>query len=310
MKIMERGGKGHWTSEKMLLSEVELLQFLAPHPSIIEFHGLYEDGQYLYAVLEKCSGGEVFEAILSKRRFSENRTSFLVYQMLVAVKYVHSRNIVHRDIKAENFLFVNGNPDSPVKLIDFGMSVRLTQKESDKRKTLSDICGSPHYLSPELIKRNYDFKADIWALGVLTFLMLFGVYPFDGSNTAEIVKKVLNCQIAAVYIPERQVYRCGDTTLSAVATDFVRLLMRRNPAHRPTAQQAIMHPWLQNARQFYQHRSMTLSSLPSSHTSSLSCVSTIADEEDASQHASLYLKAPQSRDCLVTEKKMPNLRAP
>eukprot|EP01056_Protomagalhaensia_sp_Gyna25_P000633 Protomagalhaensia_sp_Gyna_25__632@NODE_1297_length_1965_cov_52_862928_g1036_i0_p1_GENE_NODE_1297_length_1965_cov_52_862928_g1036_i0NODE_1297_length_1965_cov_52_862928_g1036_i0_p1_ORF_typecomplete_len336_score43_93Pkinase/PF00069_25/7_1e77Pkinase_Tyr/PF07714_17/4e48Kinaselike/PF14531_6/5_6e19Kdo/PF06293_14/2_2e12Kdo/PF06293_14/7e03Pkinase_fungal/PF17667_1/1_6e09APH/PF01636_23/1e05APH/PF01636_23/2_8e03YrbLPhoP_reg/PF10707_9/1_4e06YrbLPhoP_reg/PF10707_9/1_5e03RIO1/PF01163_22/2_4e06WaaY/PF06176_11/7 len=235
MKIMEKSSseKGHWSNESMFRREVQVLGLLN-HPHIIRYYDFYEDRHFLYCVMEKCDGGELFESILRHRTFPERRAAQLCYQMLKALAYVHACGVVHRDIKAENFLFKTTNPDSPLKLIDFGMSARIS-----KEQVLTDVCGSPHYLSPELIRRKYSFKADVWALGVLIYLMLFGRYPFDGNNTSAIVKVILTKKID---------WQCGEIRPSERAIHFMKSLLQRNPEKRPTAAEAVQHAWLAGAR--------------------------------------------------------------
>eukprot|EP01053_Blabericola_migrator_P009774 Blabericola_migrator_1__9773@NODE_535_length_7764_cov_129_977784_g408_i0_p4_GENE_NODE_535_length_7764_cov_129_977784_g408_i0NODE_535_length_7764_cov_129_977784_g408_i0_p4_ORF_typecomplete_len363_score44_88Pkinase/PF00069_25/2_9e75Pkinase_Tyr/PF07714_17/3_6e46Kinaselike/PF14531_6/7_3e19Kdo/PF06293_14/3_8e13Pkinase_fungal/PF17667_1/3_3e09YrbLPhoP_reg/PF10707_9/8_2e08YrbLPhoP_reg/PF10707_9/3_3e02APH/PF01636_23/1_1e06APH/PF01636_23/9e02RIO1/PF01163_22/4_3e07WaaY/PF06176_11/2_1e05FTA2/PF13095_6/0_000 len=242
MKIMEKSSaeKGHWSNESMFRREVQVLGLLSKidHPHIIRYYDFYEDRHFLYCVMEKCDGGELFESILRHRTFPERRAAQLCYQMLRALAYVHSCGVVHRDIKAENFLFKTTHPDSPLKLIDFGMSARIS-----KEQLLTDVCGSPHYLSPELIRRKYSFKADVWALGVLIYLMLFGRYPFDGNNTSAIVKVILTKKID---------WQCGEIRPSERAIHFMKTLLQRNPDKRPTAQEAAQHAWLASARRQFE----------------------------------------------------------
>ncbi|EZG88152.1 putative calmodulin-dependent protein kinase [Gregarina niphandrodes] len=170
MKIMLKSSqeRGHWSNENMFRREIDVLASL-DHPYIVKYHSFYEDKNYLYAVLEKCEGGELFDQILQQGCIAEARSTTLAFQMLTAINYVHSQGVVHRDVKAENFLFSTDSNDSDIKLIDFGMSERLSAGQ-----VLTDVCGSPHYLAPELIRRKYGFKADVWALGVLVYLMLYG----------------------------------------------------------------------------------------------------------------------------------------
>jgi len=151
--------------------------------------------------------------------------------MLSALVYVHSLGIVHRDVKAENFLFKDKTATSNLKMIDFGMAAMLENPD----EFLSDVCGSPHYLAPELVRKKYNAKADMWALGVLIFLMLYGKYPFDGNNTQEIVHEIMKKEIQ--WHKQRYKY-------SKEAVDFMKALLQRDPSKRLTAAEAIAHPWV------------------------------------------------------------------
>lgn len=234
IKIMvkECHEKGHWSNENMFKREVKILSVL-DHPNVVKYYNYFEDNRYSYAVLEYCKGGELFETILKNGAIAEDQAGPLIYQMASAIDYVHSKGVVHRDIKAENFLFQTPDPDSPLKLIDFGMSEQLAQPDL----LLTDVCGSPHYLAPELVKRKYSLPADIWALGVLSYLMLFGRYPFDGDNTNAIVKEILNRHL--VFEPLE-----GRAQPSPLAVSFIKHLLQRSVDKRPTATEVLQHPWL------------------------------------------------------------------
>lgn len=243
VKIMERKSNevGHWSNENMFRREVELLGIL-DSPCIVKYFDFYEDKHFLYVVMEMCEGGELFEQIVKCKRFNERDASYVCRQILTAVAYVHSLGIVHRDIKAENFMFKYKDIDSELKLIDFGMSARL----SPPLKTfLTEMCGSPHYLSPELIKRRYDRQADMWAIGVLIYLMLYGRYPFDGSSTDQIVKRILTQPIE---------YTTGTAAISAEAIDFLQKLLERDPAKRLTAREALTHKWVGDTEEHQRRR--------------------------------------------------------
>ncbi|CEM40049.1 unnamed protein product [Vitrella brassicaformis CCMP3155] len=240
VKLMEKkaGDKGPWSNESMFKREIALLQKI-DHENIIKFFDFYEDKVFLYAVMEKCDGGELFEQVIKRKKFTERDASVLCRQMLSALHYIHSLGIVHRDIKAENFLFLDRTETSPLKMIDFGMSARLEQGQY-----LNEVCGSPHYLAPELIRRQYNFQADMWALGVLIYLMLYGRYPFDGLGTHAIVKEIMNKKVD---------WSLDTVAHSPTAVDFMKRLLERSPDRRMDAATALKHPWV-----------MTLEEVPAS----------------------------------------------
>eukprot|EP01069_Polyplicarium_translucidae_P002136 Polyplicarium_translucidae@DN1930_c0_g1_i4.p1 len=231
VKIMEKKSqeRGHWSNENMFRREVEALRALE-HPSIIKYWDFFEDHHFLYAVMERCEGGELFEQILKYKTFNEVDASFLCRQMLAALQYVHEARIVHRDIKAENFLFKDKTSNSELKLIDFGMSAQI-----DPETMLNEVCGSPHYLAPELIKRRYSFKADVWALGVLLYLLLYGKYPFDGNGTSQIVKQILTQSVD---------YSARAVRPTQLAINFMARLLEKDPDKRASANEAMMHEWI------------------------------------------------------------------
>ena len=153
------------------------------HPNIVRFIDVYEDPQFMYVIMERCSGGEVFERLIKQRRFTEGEMVDFCRQVFSAIGYIHSLEIIHRDIKAENFLY---SADGSVKLIDFGLAVKLKAKG----EILKDVVGSPHYIAPEMLDRKYSYPADMWSAGVLVYLMLYGRYPFDGETDELIMKRV------------------------------------------------------------------------------------------------------------------------
>eukprot|EP00971_Amphidinium_carterae_P099834 1974395-Amphidinium_carterae.1 len=146
VKVIQRDDEaGEWSNTAIFKREIGLLQEI-DHNNIIKYFDFYEDEFFLYVVMELCRGGEVFAKILEVKRFGEKDAARLGLQMLTAIQYLHKLSIVHRDIKAENFMLLETSLDSPVKMIDFGMATKLKPKQ-----VLTELCGSPHYLAPELI---------------------------------------------------------------------------------------------------------------------------------------------------------------
>eukprot|EP00917_Polyrhabdina_sp_WS-2016_P018348 GHVP01039542.1.p1 GENE.GHVP01039542.1~~GHVP01039542.1.p1 ORF type:complete len:323 (-),score=31.83 GHVP01039542.1:110-1078(-) len=233
VKIMAKNpktAKANVDFSAMFRNEVRLLQDLS-HENIIQCHELFEDEQYLYAIMDKCEGGELFTQIVKRKRFTEADASALCRQMLNALQYIHSRNIVHRDVKAENFLFAKSDlNDSRLILIDFGMSVQLTDN-----KSLRQLCGSPHYVAPELINRAYGMKVDMWSVGVIIFLMLYGRYPFEGRDQRTVIHQILKSD------PD---YNRGSNNPSPAAVAFMKKLLQKDPALRMSAEEAQKDAWL------------------------------------------------------------------
>ena len=206
----------------------------------MKYIGSYQDRANLYIITEKCTGGEVFDRLLKLKRFSEQEVVSIATQALRAIAYIHSKNIIHRDIKAENFLYssdprtILGSSNHlgqvpQIKLIDFGLAVRL---RSDN-EVLTSVVGSAHYLAPEMIRQQYSKSVDIWSVGVLVYLMLFGRYPFDGNNDDIIISKIRKSKIE---------WNISD--ISNQARSFLQALLERDPSIRLTASQALGHPFL------------------------------------------------------------------
>lgn len=132
-----------------------------------------------------CSGGELFDRIQKISSFNEKQAAKYIKQLLSAIAYLHARNIVHRDLKAENLLFENETDEANLKLIDFGISCEFFNGTK-----LKETLGTPYYIAPEVLRQNYDEKCDIWSAGVILFILLCGYPPFNGDDDNEILESV------------------------------------------------------------------------------------------------------------------------
>jgi calcium-dependent protein kinase len=166
------------------LEEVNLMMGL-DHPNIMKVFSLYEDEKYFRIITEYCSGGELFEKIQSQSSFSEKEAADYMRQILSALHYLHSKGIMHRDIKAENLLFEHKGPASNLKMIDFGVSTKF-----GKDKKLKETLGTAYYIAPEVLLQNYDNKCDVWSCGILMYILLCGYPPFNGDDDEEILESV------------------------------------------------------------------------------------------------------------------------
>jgi myosin-light-chain kinase len=220
-----------WGRNSIARREVELLSSLN-HPSIIRFVDVYEDSQFLYVVMERCNGGELFERIVAEKKFKESDVIDFSRQMFSAIEYVHSHHIIHRDIKADNFLLTGDG--LKVKLIDFGLAVKV----SGSRHILSDVVGSAYYMAPEMLNHKYSFQVDMWSAGVLMFLMIFGRYPFD-DETDELIFRKIQRGVAEWNSQE-------SVAVTSEAKDFIQRLLDVNPRARMTAIQALNDPFLRH----------------------------------------------------------------
>ena len=154
-------------------------------------------------------------------------------QILSAVYYCHKNKIVHRDLKPENILYFNENMDSPLKIIDFGTSKTFVPNEVMHQKF-----GTPYYIAPEVLKKRYDEKCDIWSCGVILYVMLSGKPPFQGHDEKEIMEKV------AIGIFRLDIPDFDDITEDC--KQFILELMSYDPTKRPTAEQALNNQWIVN----------------------------------------------------------------
>lgn len=209
-------------------SEIEI--YLAmDHPHVTRLFDVYEEEDALYLVMECMEGGELFDRIQEVKRFSERDAARAVWQMLLAINYVHSHGIVHRDLKLENFLYDAKGSDH-LKLIDFGFS-----KIWDKNIKMCVSCGTLAYVAPEVLCKSYTSQCDMWSLGVIVFILLAGYMPFHGEEAVQ----TRNIKTGH-YIMKPQRWN----TVSKPATEFVKSLLQVDPAKRFTAEQALEHEFI------------------------------------------------------------------
>lgn len=202
------------------------------HPNIVRLIETFEDPQKVYHVQELCEGGELLDYVMDNAPFTERLAGVLFKQMVRALAYLHQNDIIHRDVKAENWLFTEAHrPEkSPLKLADFGAAKRLGQEDFATTKI-----GTPYYVAPEVLQGSYQHKADVWSLGILLHMFLGGSPPFAGADTEEVLTQV---RIAKVNIE-----RFG-TFISEHAKLLLARILDRCVEKRPKAADLYEDPWL------------------------------------------------------------------
>ncbi|XP_055818931.1 calcium-dependent protein kinase 26-like [Solanum dulcamara] len=212
--------------------EIQIMHHLSGHPNVISIKGAYEDAVAVHVVMELCTGGELFDRIIKRGHYSERQAAELGRTILGVVEACHSLGVMHRDLKPENFLFVNEEEDSPLKTIDFGLSMFFKPGQ-----IFDDVVGSPYYVAPEVLRKRYGPEADIWSAGVIIYILLSGVPPFWGESEEEIFDEVLHGDIDFDLDPWPKI--------SQGAKDLVRRMLVRDPKKRLTAHEVLCHPWVQ-----------------------------------------------------------------
>lgn len=205
------------------------------HPNVVRLFETFRDAKKIYLVMELCTGGELFDRIVSDAPsgFDETSAAQYVRQMLASLCYLHAQGFAHRDIKPENFLLGSPDKDAPLKLIDFGMACRIV---SDEKMTTK--AGTPYYVAPEVLKGSYNEKCDIWSAGVLTFILLCGFPPFAGNSDPQILKKVRAGKV---------VFKSPEwDDISAGAKDITSQMLTMDYAERPSAEALLAVKWLQS----------------------------------------------------------------
>ncbi|XP_043552049.1 ribosomal protein S6 kinase alpha-2 isoform X2 [Chiloscyllium plagiosum] len=219
--------------------EIEILLRYGQHPNIITLKDVYDDGKYLYLVMELMRGGELLDRILRQKCFSEREASAVLYTITKTVEYLHSQGVVHRDLKPSNILYVDesGNPES-IRICDFGFAKQLRAENG----LLMTPCYTANFVAPEVLKRQgYDAACDMWSLGILLYTMLAGFTPF--ANGPEDTPEEILARIGS----GKYALSGGNwDTISDAAKDMVSKLLHVDPHQRHTAAQVLRHPWIVN----------------------------------------------------------------
>ncbi|CEM31033.1 unnamed protein product [Vitrella brassicaformis CCMP3155] len=215
----------------LLKNEAEIYLHL-DHPNIARLIDIYEDSKNVWMVMEYCSGKELYQRLNEKHVYKEQDAAEVTFQMLEAVHYLHAHNVVHRDLKLENWLYEDPSEHARLKLIDFGFSKIWNPRNSKK---MHATCGSLAYVSPDTLSGSYTNACDMWSLGVIVYMLLVGYPPFYGTE-AQILDRIAKAQYSMSGSRWERV--------SPQAKNFVSRLLQRNPQKRMSAKEALEHPWI------------------------------------------------------------------
>ena len=227
-----------------LILEVKIISSLE-HPHIVKFYETYHDDQYFHIVTELCRGNNLYMRLKKlKGKMKEDHAKIIIFKILHAINYCHSKGVVHRDLKPENIVFespTNNNDINEyenneennenyfnIKICDFGLSA--LKKDTDKLHT---ILGTPYYMAPEVLKGDYNEKCDIWSIAAITYYLITG-----GVTNNQIFSRILYTE------PDYSPSKFWGT--SAILIDFLKKCFIKDPMKRPTAREALLHPWFDN----------------------------------------------------------------
>ena len=221
-------------SDGEIKDEIEILKTL-DHPDIVRIIESFNTKNSYILITEYCEGGELFDQV--KNQLSETQIAVIFRQLLSGLAYLHSNNIVHRDLKLENILIheiekskTTGEDLFNIKIIDFG-----TARIFDKNRKPQSIVGSSYYIAPEVLRQRYNKQCDLWSVGVILYLFIVGHAPFDGCDDEEITNNI-----------HKGVYSKNDRRwikASKEVKDLIQKLLTYRPSQRLTAMQALNHPW-------------------------------------------------------------------
>lgn len=220
---------------KNMLLEVDILRKL-DHPNIIKISEVIQDSRCYHIVSELFYGGELFDKIVEKGNFQENEAARYMYQIFSAVSHCHSNKVLHRDLKPENLLLADNQDDSPLKVIDFGISRLVSLPITPGR-----VNSQPHYTAPECFNGIFSEKSDMWSCGVIMYIMLCGYFPFIGQKEHQTINQILNKEI--------DFHEKEWSKVSKEAKDLISQLLNKSPEKRPEAQEVLIHPWIQIFKQ-------------------------------------------------------------
>ncbi|KAM7273443.1 hypothetical protein ACFE04_028107 [Oxalis oulophora] len=215
--------------------EVEIMKHLPKHPNIVTLKDTFEDDDAVHIVMELCEGGELFDRIVARGHYTERAAAAVLRTIVEVVQMCHKQGVMHRDLKPENFLFANKKETSPLKAIDFGLSVFFSPGER-----FNEIVGSPYYMAPEVLRRNYGPEVDVWSAGVILYILICGVPPFWAETEQGVAQAIIRSVIDFKRDPWPNV--------SDNAKDLVKKMLDPDPKQRLTAKEVLEHPWLQNAK--------------------------------------------------------------
>jgi calcium-dependent protein kinase len=231
VKILHKSGVSeHDIRMRSVFLEVEILKTL-DHPNVLKVYEYFEDEEDYYIVMEYCPGGDVFDKLESVGTFTERYAARIMKYLLSGLAYLHSRHVVHRDIKPENLLITNGQSfdEFSIKIIDFNVA---TRKENEK---LSGVTGTTDYMAPEVFRGVYDEKCDLWSAGVILYMLVSGCLPFPCPNEEEAERNICNGKFSF----PNDIF----AKVSKECKDLITKLLNKNQNSRPSALEALSHPW-------------------------------------------------------------------
>ncbi|CAD8204223.1 unnamed protein product [Paramecium pentaurelia] len=250
LRAMKQVKKKQSLACRKSLREMEILEKL-DHPFIVKALEVFQDDQNYNMIIEFISGIDLQEDI-SNAKFTEEKASKIINQLLLAIGYIHHQGVVHRDIKPENILYQYNNGNDWIKLIDFGISTKIK-----KNKKLSSQLGSMYFMAPEIFQKDYGKQIDIWACGVTLFYMVHKRYPFIGKTDQEMKNAIISGHFTF------------DQGISPELKSLLSKMLQVNPNKRITAQQALHEDWFAKFNQGFKLNQSVILKLLNYHSTSL-----------------------------------------
>jgi hypothetical protein len=213
--------------------EIDILK-IGQHPNIIKLYDIYENENYIYIIMEYCSGGDLLSYFeYHEYELPESKVCEIIHKLSMAIYYLHSYGIVHRDLKPENILMTDISDTADIRLLDFGLSKIIGNEEK-----CTEPYGTLSFVAPEVLQgKPYDKSVDLWSIGIITFLLLCGYLPFDDKHSErEIARQTIQDPVPY----EKKIW----DKYSPEAKAFVDGLLQKKPEKRYTIKEVLEHPWI------------------------------------------------------------------
>ena len=229
-KIISKSNIIKPSAKAKLKSEIKIHKSLSHH-NIVKFEHYFEDSDNVYILLELCKSKTLNELLKKRKMLSELEVKYYLYQILLAVKYMHKSKVIHRDLKLGNLLL---SSNLEIKISDFGLATKV-EYDGERKHT---VCGTPNYIAPEILenKNGHSYEVDYWAIGVIVYTLLIGKPPFETDEVKETYKKIN----ANNYIFPKSVF------ISDIAKDFIRKILVSNPSKRLTPDLMLTHAFMKD----------------------------------------------------------------
>mmetsp|Transcript_4013 Transcript_4013/g.7750 ORF Transcript_4013/g.7750 Transcript_4013/m.7750 type:complete len:463 (-) Transcript_4013:266-1654(-) len=237
IKVIDKKSLGSdSSSESDMENEIDILCKIN-HRNIVQLFEIYETPSYLYLVMELVTGGELFDSVVEKGFYSEKDAAEVMRDVVLAIQYLHSKNVVHRDLKPENLLYsTNDEATRIIKVADFGLA-KVFDTSGTPDMTMVTTCGTPGYVAPEVLKGGgYGKAVDLWSVGVILYILLCGFPPFYNENTSMLFEQIMegDFDFPSPYWDD----------ISDSAKSLVKGLLTVDAKKRLTCEECLEHPWL------------------------------------------------------------------
>ena len=243
IKALKQVEKSKLPDVKYFETEIKLLSLL-DDPNIVRLFEVFEDDKNFYLIMELCNGGNLVSR-MKDNKYKEKAAAVLMEQIVSAIAYCHEKGICHRDLKPQNVLFCDESPNSPVKVVDFGIGkifdpslTNLQDKLKEEKpafKKMDSQIGTIYFMSPEIIKGSYNEKCDIWSLGIILYYLLCGYPPFVGANDSQLIQSIVESKLT---FPKEDWKNISDS-----AKDLIKKMLC-SEKKRISAKEIMSHKWM------------------------------------------------------------------